>query len=42
MKATTLNTPRVCVMCVILKMGSVPDLYLGLDGSVSSRSVLSQ
>jgi hypothetical protein len=32
MKATTLDTPRVCD-ARHLKMGSVPDLYLRLDGS---------
>jgi hypothetical protein len=35
MKATTLDTPRVCDVRH-LKMGSVPDLYLGLDGSSGS------
>jgi hypothetical protein len=30
MKATTLDTPRVCDVRH-LKMGSVPDLYLGLE-----------
>jgi len=27
---------RGCVMCVTLKMGSGPDLYLSLDGSFGS------